>query len=303
MYRLNDETALVQTVDFFTPIVDDPYTFGQIAAANALSDVYAMGGRPVTAMNILCFPIDERGPQEAGEIIAGGADKLQEAGAILVGGHSVQDSEPKFGMSITGLVHPEHVASNAGAQPGDLIVLTKPVGVGIIATAARADACDAAIYLRAIECMRSLNSPAGLSMTSLGIGTGLPVHAATDITGFGVLGHLLNVARGSDVSLRLWAGSLPFINGVEKLISAGMVTGGSVANREYTSTSVTYSSAVHEYQIELLTDPQTSGGIAIIVAPDSVEQLRSTLMAKGAIIAAVIGEVIPNSGCKLEVTQ
>ncbi len=281
--------------------MDDAYTYGQIAAANALSDVYAMGGRPVTAMNILCFPIDDRGPEEAAEIIAGGASKVQEAGAVLVGGHSVQDSEPKFGMSVTGLIDPEHVASNAGAKPGDLIVLTKPLGVGIIATAARADACNPVVYQSAVECMKSLNAPAGAVMALLGIGDNLPVHAATDITGFGVLGHLLNVARGSHVSLRLWGSSLPTIAGVDTLIEAGLLTGGSVANRDYSANSVAFASDVHTNYVELLADPQTSGGIAIVVAPDSVDRLRTELLAHGALVADVIGEVLEPGEVEIEV--
>jgi selenide,water dikinase len=303
VYRLNAETALVQTVDFFTPIVDDPYTFGQIAAANALSDIYAMGGRPLTAMNILCFPIDERGPQEAADIIAGGASKVAEAGAMLVGGHSVQDAEPKFGMAVTGLIHPGHVASNAGAQYGDLVVLTKPLGVGIIATAARADVCDSSVLQAGVQCMTALNSPAGRAMNELGIGPDLPIHAATDITGFGVLGHLLNIARASSVTIRLWADSLPVLPGVPALIHAGMVTGGAAANREFTDNVVHYDDNVSVVDRDILADPQTSGGLAIVVAPNQVNRLQQSLLESGAIIAVVIGEVTAKSKYPIEVCK
>ena len=292
VYRISPNLALVQTLDFFPPIVDDPYLFGQIAAANSLSDVYAMGGKPLTAMNILCFPIRERGPEELAEILRGGAEKVAEAGASLVGGHSIEDDEPKFGLSVTGLIDPAHVATNAGAKPGDVIVLTKPLGTGIVTTAAKFGECDPKILALACRNMATLNANASLAMQAVGIGADLPVHAATDITGFSLLGHLYHLAKASGIGIELNAAAIPFLPNVREMAAAGNVTRGGKANRAYLSDAVKGAPALLENWLDLLTDPQTSGGLAICVAPDSLPRLLTELETRNVATRAVIGRVV-----------
>ncbi len=226
VYKIAPGLALVQTLDFFTPIVDDPYLFGQIAATNSLSDVYAMGGVPVTAMNILCYPIKERDPEELIRILQGGADKVVEAGASLVGGHSVVDAEPKYGLSVTGTIDPDHVATNAGARPGDVIVLTKPIGTGIIATAAKFGESSAESFEAAARGMTTLNAGAAEAMRSIGIGANEAIHAATDITGFSLIGHLYHMAKASGCAIRITTGSVPLYPGVLDLAEKGNTTAG-----------------------------------------------------------------------------
>ncbi len=281
----------MQTVDFFTPVVDDPYLYGQIAAANALSDVYAMGGRPLTALNILCFPLDTREPAEAAAILQGGAERIALAGAVLAGGHSVEDAEPKYGMAVTGLVHPERFATNAGAQPGDILLLTKPLGSGILTTAARADACPADAFTAAADCMKALNRPASEVIQALGAGRGEPVRAATDITGFGVLGHLWQLARASRVRVRLHCGNMPLLPEALALAAAGHTTGGALRNLAYAEAHMKLETPAARTWMPVLTDPQTSGGIAMCVARHRVKEAVERLMEAGAMCAAVIGEV------------
>lgn len=292
VYKISPTLALVQTLDFFTPIVDDAYLYGQIAATNALSDVYAMGGRPITAMNIVCYPIKERGPEELLNILRGGADKVAEAGASLVGGHSVQDLEPKFGLSVTGVIDPDHVATNAGARPGDVIVLTKPLGTGIIATAAKYDDCPPDILDGAAIGMTSLNAGAAGAMRDLGIGPSDPVHAATDITGFSLLGHLYHMARASAVAIRITANSVPVYPGAVELAEKGNVTAGGKANLEYLGADLIHQTKLESSKLAVLADPQTSGGLAICVAPAHVGDLLALLASAGTLAMAVIGEVI-----------
>lgn len=292
VYRLSDNLALVQTLDFFTPIVDDPYMFGQIAAANSLSDVYAMGGRPVTVMNILCFPIHEREPGELAEILRGGAEKVAESGAVLVGGHSVEDPEPKFGLSVTGLIDPAHVTTNAGARPGDVIVLTKPIGTGVITTAAKFDECPPDALEFACRSMATLNAGAAAAMRAVGIGPDLRVHAATDITGFALLGHLFHLARASGVALELDSDAVPLLPESERLAAAGNVTRGGKENRAYLSNNLSVGSRVTEDRMNLLLDPQTSGGLAICVSEEGAPLLLSELASNGVETRAVIGRVI-----------
>jgi len=294
VYRVAPNLALVQTVDFFTPIVDDPYRFGQIAAANSLSDVYAMGGKPITAMNILCYPIRERDPQELAEILRGGADKVAEAGVALVGGHSVEDAEPKFGLSVTGLIDPDHITTNAGAQPGDMIVLTKRIGTGVITTAAKFDECDAATLQAAYESMATLNGGAAEAMRRVGIGPDLPIHAATDITGFALLGHLYHLAKASGVGIEIESGAVPLFEHAEALAAAGNVTRGGKENRAYLTEALTVAPDVSETRLALLLDPQTSGGLAICVAPEAVARLIAELQAERTPVQAVIGRVAPS---------
>lgn len=291
MYAIAPGVALVQTVDFFTPIVDDPYQYGQIAAANSLSDVYAMGGRPVTAMNILCYPIKDRDINELGAILRGGSDKVAEAGVALVGGHSVEDPEPKFGLAVTGLVDPAAVASNSGARPGDVIVLTKPLGTGIVTTAAKFDACPADVLLKACQSMASLNAPAASAMRTVGIGPN-GVHAATDITGFSLLGHLYRLARASGVGLDINSSALPLLEGALPLAEQDYVTRGDRENRAYIGEALEFVSNVSKPLQSIMLDPQTSGGLAIFVAEDRVGELLSALEDEGVLCRAVIGKAV-----------
>jgi selenide, water dikinase len=304
--RLSPELALIQTLDFFTPIVDDPYDFGRIAAANALSDVYAMGGTPLTAMNILCFPIKELPGEVLAEILRGGADQLRLAGVHLAGGHSVDDPEPKFGLSVTGTIHPERITTNAGARPGDLLVLTKPLGTGILMTAAKFDKLDDATMALAVESMAALNAAAAAAMREVGI-TGSPklapppapnngrasvgISAATDITGFGLLGHLSHIARQSGVRLRLENDAIPILPRACELAEAGFVTGGGISNAEYLADLVTFAPSVPLEQREVFFDPQTSGGLCIAVAPAQLGALLAALQRNGVTTRAVIGRV------------
>lgn len=288
VYRIAPGLAVVQTVDFFTPIVDDPYRFGQIAAANSLSDVYAMGGRPITVMNIVCYPIGSRDVNELAAILRGGADKIAESGAALVGGHSVDDPEPKYGLSVTGLVDPDHVASNAGAKPGDAIVLTKPLGTGILTTAAKFDACDAVTLNAACDSMATLNAGAARAMNAIGIGPG-GVHAATDITGFGLLGHLFHLARASGVRLELDSRAIPALPEAERLAAEGNTTRGERENATYLADYLEIAEEIPAPRRSLLFDPQTSGGLAIFVAPPRLDALLSALEAEEVATRAVIG--------------
>lgn len=292
VYRLTPETALVQTLDFFTPVVDDPYLYGQIAAANALSDIYAMGGQPLTVMNIVCFPITTRDINELGAILRGGADKILEAGATLVGGHSVDDPEPKYGLSVTGILDPRHIATNAGARPGDRIVLTKPLGTGIITTAAKFDDCTAETLSAACRSMTTLNAAAALAMRTLGIGTEEAIHAATDVTGFGLLGHLQHLAKASGVGLILDTSALPLLPDVLPLSARGNTTRGGGENHAYLAPNLHVEASVSEDRLNVCLDPQTSGGLAICVAEDRLPALLSALENEGVETRALIGRVV-----------
>lgn len=285
VYKLNEDLALVQTVDFFTPIVDDPYTFGEIAAANALSDVYAMGAVPLTALNITCFPVQTMDLGILTQILAGGAAKVQEAGALLVGGHTVEDPEPKYGLAVTGIVHPAKLLTNAGACPGDLLVLTKPLGTGVVATAVKAEMAGPEAQAAAIAAMRALNREA--SQAALAVGA----HAVTDITGFGFLGHAAEMAEASQVSLEVQAGRFPFLPGAEELAHMGLVPAGAYRNREYLGDKVVFDEQVPERHRDLLFDPQTSGGLLISVPEEKAEELLARLEEGGVVGAAVVGRV------------
>jgi selenide, water dikinase len=291
VYRISDDVAVVQTLDFFTPVVDDPYRFGQIAAANSLSDVYAMGGRPITVMNILCYPIGLRDINELGAILRGGADKVAESGAALVGGHSVDDPEPKFGLSVTGLIDPAHVATNAGVQAGDFIVLTKPLGTGIITTAAKFDECDAETLEAACDSMATLNAGAARAMTMVEIGPE-GVHAATDITGFALLGHLYHMVRASGVRLEINSAVVPALPNAERLAAAGNTTRGERENAAYLADVVQFADNVTPARRSILLDPQTSGGLAICVAGNRLDDLLTALMEEGVQTRAVIAQAM-----------
>lgn len=283
VYKLDEKTALIQTVDFFTPIVDDPYMFGQIAAANSLSDVYAMGGKPLTVMNIVAFPMCKLGPEVLLKILEGGQDKVAEAGAVIVGGHTVDDDEPKFGLSVTGLCHPNRVLTNANAQPGDMLVLTKPVGTGVLATAARADMFPAGVEAASLS-MATLNRKAAEVMAMHN------VHACTDITGFGLLGHIYEMAVGSKTDIQIDAKSVPLLPEAAEAAAMGLVPGGAYDNRNYLS-SVRFAEAVPECLRDLFFDPQTSGGLLMSVAESEADNLLADLLQAGIREAAIIGRV------------
>ncbi len=289
--RLGPELALIQTVDFFTPIVDDPYWFGAIAAANSLSDVYAMGGTPLSALNIVCFPIKELAPSVLAEILRGGADKMREARVHLAGGHSVDDPEPKYGLSVTGTVHPDRITRNAGAQPGDALVLTKPLGTGILTTAAKRDVLDPDTLRLACETMAALNRAAADAMRAAGIGPGAAVHAATAITGFGLLGHLSPLARASAVALRLDRAAVPLLPRARELAAAGLAAGGGGATAAYLASATSFADGVPADLRDVLLDPQTSGGLCIAVAPTRLRDLLGELETRGVATRAIIGEV------------
>lgn len=294
VYKVRDDLALIQTLDFFTPVVDDPFTFGKIAAVNALSDVYAMGGVPLTVMNIVCFPYKTLDLQVLAEILKGGMEAIAEAGALLVGGHSVEDDEPKYGLSVTGTVHPDKLITNSGARPGDRLVLTKPLGSGLILTAAKAEMADPGEFQAAINVMATLNKEASLAMQAVG------VHSATDITGFGLLGHAREMALASGVAMTISFGRVPLLRGALMAASLGLIPGGAYANREYVATGLE-AGAVGEREIDVLCDPQTSGGLLIAVEPDKERALLGELSARG-VDAAVIGEVTAGEAGRIVVT-
>ncbi len=283
VYKINETTALIQTLDFFTPIVDDPYLFGQIAAANSLSDVYAMGGKPLTVMNIVAFPIGCLPAEVLGDILAGGQDKIMEAGAVLVGGHTIEDKEPKYGLSVTGTVHPDHIWTNAGAKPGDQLILTKGIGTGVLTTAARAEMFPSGVE-GAIQSMATLNR------TAAEIAAKYTVHACTDITGFGLLGHAYEMAAGSGVVMKLQSTAIPLLPDAAEAANMGFVPSGAYANRDYLKTIIIASHVPVHIQ-DLCFDPQTSGGLLLSVPFNVADLLLRDLHKAGIVGAAIIGEV------------
>jgi len=287
VYKISAEQALVQTVDFFTPVVDDPYTFGQIAATNSLSDVYAMGGRPLSALAVLCFP--EKGDLEVLEqILAGGLSKMMEAHCTVIGGHSVRDPEIKFGYAVTGMIHPQHVLTNSNAQLLDALILTKPLGTGVISTAIKKGLAETAWIEAATRAMTTLNSMAAEVVST----RRFKVHAATDITGFGLIGHAREMALGSGVGIRINSGNVPLLEGAYECVRAGFIPGGLKANREFAECMVGYADGIPEEIKTLLYDPQTAGGLLLSVARDDANPLLMALKA-GGVGAVEIGEVIP----------
>lgn len=284
VYRINEETALVQTLDFFTPIVDDPYLFGQIAAANSLSDVYAMGGKPITAMNIVAVPTDELDLDTINQILRGGADKVAEANCALAGGHTVQNPEPLYGLSVTGTVNPHRVISNAGAKMGDHLLLTKPLGTGIISTAIKRGICSPELEEIASKQMASLNTP-GSAIAAVGL-----TRAGTDVTGFGLLGHLSHLCRESGVTARIDSAGVPAISHeVLDFIKQGCVPGGSRENLRLAKEFTTFADDVPEDLQVLLADAQTSGGLLLAVSPEDLHEAQDLLYANGAPIVSEIG--------------
>jgi selenide, water dikinase len=296
VYKISPELALVQTVDFFTPVVDDPYTFGQIAATNSLSDVYAMGGRPRNALTIVCFP--DKGDLEVLErILAGGLNKMMEAGCTIVGGHSIRDEEIKFGYAVTGTIHPERVLANSGARAGDRLILTKPLGTGVISTAIKKGKAEGSWISAAVKSMTTLNKAASEVIVTSNRPGGEKrrlVAGLTDITGFGLIGHAREMAMASDVSLRLTASAVPLLPGALECVQAGFIPGGLKNNREFAECCAEFDGAVPEDVRTLLFDPQTAGGLLISVAAAAADELHAALRAKK-IPAAVIGEVVPRT--------
>ena len=285
VYKLTDSIALIQTVDYFTPIVDDPYMFGQITAANALSDVYAMGGQPKTVMNIVGFPIKKLGAEMLSDILRGAADKVKEAGAITVGGHSIDDQEPKFGLSVTGIVHPDKVWKNVGAKPGDVLVLTKPIGVGILTTGIKRSAVTQEQEQRVTDTMAMLNKTAAEVLTNY------QPHAVTDVTGFGLLGHGSEMARGSDVSFEIHLNQVPILEGAVELAKNGVVPGGSKSNHKWISNDTVYEDISSEEQL-VLCDAITSGGLLISMEEMEARKYVDQMHASGVVQAAIVGRVL-----------
>lgn len=297
VYRLGPELALIQTVDYFTPIVDDPYSFGAIAAANALSDIYAMGGRPLLALNIVGFPIGKLSADVLGEILRGGAEKAMEAGVLIVGGHSIDDNEPKYGLAVTGLIHPDLVATNKQARVGDDLILTKPLGMGIISTAIKREKAPPSVVNRAIEVMSTLNRGAAEAMAEVG------VHACTDITGFGLLGHLYGMTRASGVGARIKLSDLPILSEVWELAKEGCIPGGTRRNYDYLQEkeAVVWDPGIDETTRLVVADAQTSGGLLISVAKEKSRDLLSLLETKKTPAAARIGEIVENASGQIRV--
>jgi selenide,water dikinase len=295
VYKLNDDLAIVQTVDFFTPIVDDPYSFGQIAAANALSDIYAMGGKPLTVLNIVAFPIQKLDKQVLADILRGASDKVKEAGATLVGGHSIDDNEPKFGLAVTGLIHPEKVRTNAGARPGDKLILTKPIGVGILTTSIKKDQLTEEEVARVTQVMSTLNKAAAEIMEPY------EVHACTDITGFGLMGHASEMAKGSGAGINIAKDKVPVLPRVRKLAEEGFVPGGTKNNYNYLQGSITFPEAMDQIDQWIMCDAVTSGGLLISVTAGQAEELLEKLVHSG-VEASLIGEVTAEHAGHIVVT-
>ncbi len=292
VYRLTEDMALVQTIDFITPVVNDPRDFGRIAAANSLSDVYAMGGRPLTAMNVVCFPAQTLDKSILAEILRGGLEKIHEAGAVLMGGHSVEDPEVKYGLSVTGIVHPRKVLTNAGVQPGDALVLTKPLGTGILTTAIKAGLISSEAERLAIDVMAGLNRYAAEAMASF------PVNACTDVTGFGLLGHALEMALASRVAITIHMKEVPLLPQVLEALQTGMMPAGSFSNRNFCARHVQAAPSADSLLLDVLADAQTSGGLLISLPEKEAPALLKALEAHGVSRAAIIGQARRGEGEK-----
>ena len=284
VFRINDDTAIVQTVDFFTPIVDRPYDFGQVAAANAISDVYAMGGKPITALNIVAFPIGTLDKEILTAILKGAGDKLEEAGVTLVGGHSIDDQEPKFGLAVTGVIHPEHIRTNTGAKPGDRLILTKPIGVGILTTSLKRGLLTDAEIERVTKVMTTLNK------TAAEVSAAYDVHASTDVTGFGLLGHASEMAKGSQVGISINQHLVPILPRVRELAVDGAVPGGTKNNIAHLEGDVSFPNDMEQIDKWILCDAVTSGGLLLSVAEQDADKLQQELLEHG-VESAIIGEV------------
>jgi len=290
IYRLSDDMALVVTADFITPPVDDPYLFGQIAAANSLSDVYAMGGRPITCLNLMAFPSDDLGPEVLHGIVSGALSKITEAGAVLAGGHTTDDDEPKFGLSVTGLVHPDKIWRNAGAKVGDALILTKPVGSGVLFNANLGGGVSAAAMKACVDTIITLNKVAAEVLAEF------EVHAATDITGFGLGGHAFEMAEGSNVTLRIRVEDVPVMAEALEMYEKGVTTGVNRPNRELISHATNFDGNFPGKRGEIIVDPQTSGGLLVAVPAGQAGQVLAALHAAGVAAARIVGEVVEFGG-------
>ena len=296
IYKISDDMATVSTLDFFTPVVNNPYDYGQIAAANALSDVYAMGGKPLTAMNILCYPIKSLDRDIVVEILKGSADKVDEAGAVIIGGHTLQDSEIKYGLSVTGIIHPDRIVTNAGARAGDVLVLTKPLGTGLIISAIKADKVLEEHINLATRSMVLLNKTASEVMLEVG------VSACTDITGFGLMGHAYELAEASKVTLSFFAGRIPIFDGCERYVRMGLIPGVSKLSKKYLKDAIRIDPKVREELVDVLFDAQTSGGLLISIPKGKAEILCTKLKEKGTLTYDVVGEVCERGDVSIIVT-
>ena len=294
VYRINDKIALIMTVDFFPPITDDPFQYGEIAAANSLSDVYAMGGTPLVAMNIVGFP-DELDKEILGEILKGGYSKAEEAECLIVGGHTVDDPEPKYGLSVVGTVEPGKQITNAGAQPDDVLILTKPIGSGIITTAGKQGICPPDVLQEACTTMATLNRSAAQAMTDIG------VHSATDVTGFGLMGHLQSMIKGSGVSAEITLSDVPAISGAWELLHQGVAPGGTHRNLQSVVQSAVWHPDLNEKEQLFMCDAQTSGGLLISVAKEKEADLISALQVHSVLVSAKIGKIIEGTNNKIRV--
>lgn len=286
VYRISDDLAMIQTVDFFTPIVDDPFWFGKIAAANALSDIYAMGGEPKTAMNLVAFPSDQMDLSILRAILEGGLETMKEAGVVLLGGHSVQDKELKYGLSVTGFVHPDKVIKNTGLKPGDQLILTKPIGTGIVNTAIKRGVASREIIESITRLMTTLNRDAARVMKTY------PVNACTDITGFGLLGHLAEMLSNTSMGIRLDSKTIPIIPEAIEYAKSGFIPGGAFKNKAFRSSLVTLAPHIDTLLVDILFDPQTSGGLLMGVDKSVAEDLLEALKADGVTESAIIGDVV-----------
>lgn len=296
VFLLNDELALIQTVDYFTPVVDDPYTFGQIAAANSLSDVYAMGGYPITAMNVVGFPAAKLPLEVLSDILAGGMEKIAEANCSMAGGHTIDDPEPKYGLAVAGLVHPKKVMTNSGAKIGDKLILTKPLGIGIITTAIKRGVVSDDVMEEAVKTMITLNKDGAEAMQEVG------ANGCTDITGFGLLGHALEMAKGSKVGLRLSAKAIPVIEATYQYAEMNIVPGGTKANARYLAPNLEFAESISEIQRLIFCDAITSGGLLISVASEKFDAMMSALQARSnVLVAAYIGDVVADHPGKIKV--
>lgn len=285
IYQLDEERALIQTLDFFTPIVDEPFYYGQIAAANALSDVYAMGGKPLTAMNIVCFPCHKLGTEILLEILKGGSDKVTEAGGLLVGGHTINDEEPKYGLAVSGLVHPKEIFTKGGAKPGDILILTKPLGSGIITTAHKGEMVSEKVLQEMIFWMASLNNTAAEVAYQVGI------KSCTDVTGFGFLGHSYEILKESSCGAVIYLDEIPLVSNVWEMAEMGLVPGGAKSNREHIQEHLRMENNIDDVWLDILSDPQTSGGLLLAVSPDKAQMALDLLQDNDNTCAAPVGEV------------
>lgn len=294
VYKISDDLALVQTIDFFTPTVDDPFTFGQVASTNALNDIYAMGAKPLTAMNIVCFPIKTMDKSVLKKVLLGGLDKMREAGVLLIGGHSVEDNEIKYGLSVTGVVHPDKVLYNRGAKVGDKLILTKPIGTGIISTAIKAQEASSEQIKQVVDSMTRLNKKASELMIEED-----NIHACTDITGFGLLGHACEMIEDGNVGVKINSAAVPVFEGVRNMMETGFIPGGLYRNKDFRINQVTKEKTCPDWLLDVFFDPQTAGGLFMSLPGNRAQRVVDKMHAAGITDAAVIGDVVSDHPGKI----